>query len=145
MTTFKNESGITPLLDRVVVLPDPIEEETEGGIILSSQVQESHQYAQAMGTLVAVGPDAYVHSRVYVQRVIDGDLKLVEVRTEQWDPEYTPKPGDRIEFAKYGGLINIGLDGKEYRTMNDRDITAKIEEGVKYTGIQSRTPMGQRS
>ena len=129
-----NPSGITPLLDRVLVLPDEIEEKTQGGIYIPDPVQEHHQMAQAAGTLVAVGPDAFTHSRTEVYR----EGALSEVRIERWDPDKTPKPGDRVLFAKYGGLQNPGKDGKVYRLLNDRDITAAVEEDVKYTGIQSR-------
>ena len=139
---MSNTSGIYPLLDRVVVRPDAIEEKTSGGIIISELVSERHQQAQVAGELVAVGPDAFVHSRTVVERLIDGDLKVVEIRTEGYRPEHVPKVGDRVQFAKYGGLVNIGADGLEYRVLNDRDITCLVSEGVKYTGIESRKPAG---
>jgi len=140
---MKNTSGIHPLLDRVLVQPEEIEEETEGGIIIPGAVADLHQMAQATGVFVEAGPDAFVHSRVYVERVVNGELCLDEVRTERWDPEHTPRPGDRVLFAKYGGLTNVGIDGVEYRVLNDRDITAGVEEGVTYTGIQSRKALGE--
>ncbi len=133
-----NNTGITPYLDRVLVKPDPIETETEGGIVLPEQVKKEHQHAQAIGTLIAVGPDAYVHSRVYVKRVVDGEMQLTEIRTEQWDPEFAPKAGDRVLYSKHNGLRNEGTDGELYLVMNDRDITALVEDGVTYTGIQAR-------
>jgi len=139
-----NLSGIFPYLDRVVVKPDEIEEVTEGGIVIPDNVTEQHQQAQATGTLVAVGPDAFIHSRVVVERLIDGEMKVVEVRTEGYKPETVPKPGDRVQFAKYGGLVNIGSDGQEYRVLNDRDITCGVSEDVTYTGIQSRKPIGPK-
>ena len=70
-----NTSGIFPYLDRVLVKPDEIEEKSEGGIYLPDQVTERHQQAQATGTLIAVGPDAFIHSRTVVERLIDGEMK----------------------------------------------------------------------
>jgi len=138
---FSNESGIHPILNRVVVRPDVIEEKTEGGIVVPDSVADQHQMAQATGTLIAVGPDAYIHSRTEVHRVIDNTMRLMELRISGYDPSKTPKPGDRIQFAKYGGLVNIGKDGDEYRVLNDEDITCLVDEGVKYTGIESRKPV----
>jgi len=133
-----NRSGITPILDRVLVLPDEVEETTEGGIIIAPKVAEQHQMAQATGIFVAAGPDAFIHSTIYVETLVDGHWKMTERRTDRWNPEHIPKAGDRVQFAKYGGLVNIGEDGKEYRILNDRDITCKVSDGVRYTGIQSR-------
>lgn len=141
---MENPSGIKPYLDRVVVKPDPIEEETQGGILIPDAVADQHQMAQATGTLIATGPDAFVDSRTFIHRVIDGELKLVEMHVEGYDPEHTPKPGDRVQFAKYGGLVDIGADGEEYRVLNDRDITCGVDDDVKYTGIESRKRMGSK-
>ena len=137
-----NKSGITPLLERVLVLPDEIEEHTTGGIYIPEPVAERHQQAQATGTFIAAGPDAFIHSRVEIERVINGTMQTVEVRTERYNPAFIPKPGDRVQFAKYGGLENEGADGKTYRVLNDRDITTLVDEGVTYTGIQAREAVG---
>lgn len=137
-----NQSGIHPLLDRVLVRPDEIEEKTEGGIIITEQVAERHQQAQAMGTFVGAGPDAFVYGRTHVYSGPNMDLK--ERRIETADMDGVPKPGDRVMFAKYGGLSVTGKDGDEYRVLNDRDITCLIDEGVKYTGIQARRPLHER-
>ena len=133
------DCGIYPYLDRVLVKPDEIEDTTEGGIIIAQQIAEQHQQAQATGTLVAIGPDAFIHSRT---EVYDSEGRLKELRIERYSKESIPKIGDRVQFAKYGGLVNIGADGQEYRVLNDRDITCQVNEGVKYTGIQSRKPLG---
>lgn len=130
--------GIYPMLDRVLVKPDEIEETTESGLVIPTQVAERHQQAQATGTLVAVGPDAFVHSRV---EVFSGKGELVETRIERYSADATPRIGDRVLFAKFGGLTTIGMDGEEYRVLNDRDITGLVDHGVTYTGIESRKPM----
>jgi chaperonin GroES len=136
------DPGIYPYLDRVLVKPDPIEDKTEGGIIIAPQIAEQHQQAQATGTLISIGPDAFIHSRT---EVFDSEGRIKEVRVERYKHETCPKPGDRVQFAKYGGLVNIGADGEEYRILNDRDITCRVEAGVQYTGIQSRRPVGVKS
>ena len=136
-----NQSGIYPLLDRVLVQPDEIEEKTEGGIIIADTTKEAHQSAQAIGTFIAAGPDAFINTTTHVYT--GSDMRLSEIRVEGWNREKAPKPGDKVLFAKYGGLVNIGKDGKEYRVLNDRDLTCIVEEGVRYTGIQSRKRMQQ--
>ena len=132
-----NSSGIHPLMDRVLVRPDEIEEKTEFGIVIPDQVKEHHQMAQATGTLIAVGEDAFTSSRV---EVFNPDNSVKEIRVERWVG--APEPGDRVMFARYGGLVTLGADGVEYRLLNDRDITASAEHGVKYTGIESRKRVG---
>jgi co-chaperonin GroES (HSP10) len=54
-----NHSGIQPLDLRVLVLPDPVEVKTAGGIILPDQHKEREKYAMQHGTLVAVGENAW--------------------------------------------------------------------------------------
>lgn len=136
---MSNPSGIYPLLDRVLIRPDEIEETTDSGIVIPDPVKEQHQMAQATGTLIAVGPDAFVHSRVVVYNP-DGSVR--EIRVEAYDEDGLPKPGDRVMYAKYQGLSTFGKDGLEYKQMNDRDITSRVEHDVKYTGIQARKRLG---
>ena len=38
--------------------------------------------------------------------------------------------GDKVSFAKYGGLLYKGKDGLPYRMLNDEDITGIIDEDV---------------
>jgi len=139
---MQNNSGITPVLDRILVKPDEVKETTDGGIIITKQVAEQHQQSQATGILVAVGPDAYIDARTVIYRLIDGVMRKSEIHEQGANPEFTPKPGDRVVFAKFGGLPVQGADGLEYRLLNDRDITAGADHGVQYTGIESRKPVG---
>lgn len=104
-----NTSGIIPLDLRVLVLPDPVEEKTSGGIILPGSKIDQDKFATVKGTLVAVGENAFTEAKR--------------------NPEYTaPKPGDRIMIAKYGGVMTPGKDGKDYRIMNDEDVVARLED-----------------
>lgn len=114
-----NNSGVYPSLDRILVKPDEIEEVTPGGIVIPNT--EDYMNAQTAGILVAVGPDS-------------------------WSDYSGPaaKVGDHVMFAKYNGQRVVGKDGVEYRILNDVDITAVIDEGVSFTGLEIRKPLGRR-
>lgn len=134
---MQNQSGIHPCGDRVLIKPDEIEEKTEGGIIIPGTVSELHAMAQSIGTFVAAGPDAYMDS---VTR--DSEGRIVERRGFS---QSFAKPGDRVAFAKYGGLQVNGKDGQAYRLMNDVDVTAVVEEGVNFTDLKARQAFHRRS
>jgi len=91
---------------RVLVLPDEIRETTAGGIVITETIREEHGQAQCTGSLVAVGPDAWAEHR------------------RPW-----AKLGDRVLFARHGGLVIDGQDGKKYRMLNDEQITGLAEPG----------------
>jgi len=103
-----NMSGINPLDVRVLVLPDPVEEKSKGGIILVPDTVEKEKFATVKGTLVALGANAFAEASV----------------SNAFVP---PKPGDRVMIAKYGGVNTPGKDGKEYRLLNDVDVVATLE------------------
>lgn len=131
-----NKSGIHPVLDRVLIKPDEIEEKTEGGIIIPESVGQLHAMAQSIGTFIEAGPDAYCH---YVER--DSEDHIVKRRGYS---QPAAKPGDRVAFAKYGGLQVTGKDNQVYRLMNDEDVTAIVEDGVSFTDLKSRKPLHVR-
>jgi len=98
---------IQPAGHRVIVKPDPLEERSEGGIILSyGDDKKRHAEAQVRGTIIAVGPNAW--------KAFDDGTPWAAV-------------GDRVYFAKYGGFV-IEDGGEKYRLLNDEDITAIIRE-----------------
>ena len=134
---MKNTSGIYPKGNRVVIYPDELEEVTEGGIVIPNMVKEHHQQGQAMGTVVAIGPDAWIENTTYVDRLIDGEWKTVERHTTRYLEPFA-EVGDRVFFARYGGLQVEGADGKAYRILNDLDITTKIDENVTFGDIKAR-------
>lgn len=136
---MKNESGIHPSLDRVVIRPDDIEEVTAGGIIIPGTVGEQHAMAQSIGTFIEAGPDAYT-DYTEIHRDPSG---AVTKRVTRGYSGPAAKPGDRVAFAKYGGLQVEGKDGKPYRIMNDVDVTAITDEGVSFTDLKSRVPVSQ--
>lgn len=110
---MQNTSGYYPAGYRVLVRPDPIDKRTKGGILLPETARDDHGRAQTLGTLVALGPFA-------------------------WDryPRHWAKPGDRVLFAKYGGLHLRGTDGADYRMLNDEQITAVVDPGVKISDLE---------
>jgi chaperonin GroES len=99
---------IEPVGHRVLVKPDSVEEVTKGGIILAQTTRETQQLAGIIGTVVAVGDNAW-------KGFDDGHA---------W-----AKVGDRVAFAKYGGFVIEDPTTKEqYRLLNDEDITCIITE-----------------
>lgn len=114
-----NTSGIVPLGYRVLVKPDPIERKTQGGIVLPETAAEQHDRAQQTGRLVACGPEA-------------------------WKDYAAPwaVPGDRVLYARHGGVHLTGADGATYRMLNDEQITAKVDDAVNLTDLMSRRAYG---
>lgn len=105
---MKNESGVLPTEYKVLISVDALDSKTKGGIIIPEVTQERQQFAQMQGTLVAVSPWAFSY--------------------ENWTghEDAKPKPGDRVMFAKYSGADIDGKDGKKYRLINDKDVTAVL-------------------
>lgn len=107
MTT--NESGITPVGHRILILPEQIETKTSSGIIVTSAATEKmEEMAQTFGVVIAMGETCY---------------------NDQ--PSAWCKVGDRVSFAKYSGLLNTGKDEKKYRIVNDLDIVSIVDREVK--------------
>jgi co-chaperonin GroES (HSP10) len=101
-----NKSGVVPIEFKVVVLPDPIKEMTEGGLYKPDIVREREKHRTVKATLIAVGGNAFEDCKPPV-----------------------PQPGDRVYVAVAAGIIHEGPDGKEYRLVNDKDIVGIIKEG----------------
>lgn len=105
-----NPSGIQPVEYKCLIKPFNIHETDEAyksarkaGIIIPEGEVDREQYAQCVALLVAQGGNAF----------------------EDWkDPK--PKPGDRINIAKYAGVQVLGVDGRGYRLVNDKDIAAVL-------------------
>jgi co-chaperonin GroES (HSP10) len=102
-----SDVGFMPEGVRVILLPDPVEEVTDGGIIIKAEVtKEEEKTQQVIGTVVAIGP------RVD-SKFTDGVLKV----------------GDKVLYAKFSGVFITGNDGERYRLANDEDIFAKVIKG----------------
>ena len=144
MLKVKQESsnpGIRVVGDRILVRTDAIEEKTEGGIVIPLSAKEKHEMATCYGTVVGMGPDCYIyHVEVTERRMGNGDWREVERKTRKHSEPFC-KLGDRVAFAAYAGLQQIGEDGASYKTMNDGDITAIVSEKVTQTTLEARKPL----
>src|SRR3990170_2033703 len=99
-TKTKPKLKITPLEDRVVVIPDDEAETMRGGLYIPDTAKEK----PTQGEVVAVGPG----------RVEKGTRVPMDV-----------KVGDKVLYGKYSGT-NITLDGEEVVIVKSSDILAKI-------------------
>lgn len=102
-----NSSGIRPTEFKVLILPSEV-----AGMIGSIHIPDEHkdraQFAQQEGVIVALAPLAFTYD----------EWKGVE--------DQKPKPGDRVLFAKFAGFEHKGKDGKKYRVVNDKDVSAVL-------------------
>ena len=88
--------NVKPLSDRVLILPNPAEEKTAGGLIIPDTAKEK----PLAGKVVAVGPGTS------------------EVKMEV-------KVGDQVLYVKYAGQ-EIQIEGESYLIMKQNDILAII-------------------
>lgn len=96
---------IEPLLHTVLIKPDEVETKTASGIVIPDMVTDKERKAVENGTVVTVGPRAFLdYGR---------------------DPTIL-KGGDRVSFARYSGKVIKDVDGSEYVLVNDIDILARI-------------------
>jgi chaperonin GroES len=95
---------------RVLVKPDPAETKTAGGIILPDAHKDREKFAQTKATVVAMGENAF------------------EEAISRFPGFVRPEAGARVLIGKYSGDNILGLDGQEYRIVNDVDLIARLEE-----------------
>lgn len=98
-----NPSGMQPVEYKILIEPEEVEQKSAGGIVLAQATTDKEKMAQVKGKLIAVGGNAF----------------------EDWQ-EPKPKIGDSVWFAKYAGYTVKGIDAKEYRLANDKDISAVL-------------------
>ncbi len=98
---------IHPLLHAILIEPDAVEQKTESGIIIPDLVTEKERKAVEYGTVVRVGPRAFIdYGR---------------------SPDILSK-GDRVSYNRYAGKTVKDVDGKEYLLVNDQDVLCVITE-----------------
>ena len=90
--------NIKPLADRVLVLPDPAEEKTVGGLIIPDTAKE---------------------------KPLSGRVGAVGNGTK--DEEMVLKEGDSVLYGKYAGT-EIDVQGEKYLIMRQSDVVAVVEE-----------------
>ena len=116
---MRNNSGIYPQGDRVLVKPEELEEVSEGGIILANESHEKYSNAQVYGELIDLGADCWSdYSRPFAET------------------------GQRVMYAKHGGVPVVGKDGEKYRVLNDTDVTATLDDDVTYFELNKRKRVG---
>ena len=134
-----NKSGIYPAGNRVLIKPDPIEDQLSSSVInIPDSIKERYQQAQATGVLCEAGPDAFCHAferRYHVHG--NGERKLFEEIQKGYKEPFA-KRGDRIAFAKYSGMDVWGEDGESYKIINDEDITCRVSDGVEFSDLKPR-------
>ena len=92
---------INPLSDRVVVMPEEVDDITASGIILPDTAKEKPQ----MGQIVAAGPGKISENGTTVKMTL--------------------KSGDKVLYGKYSGT-EITLNDDEVLIMRESDILAKF-------------------
>ena len=110
----KNKKFVCPLEPagyRILLEMKVVENVSEGGIIMATKLESRReQAAMEEGTVVAIGPTAYLGT--------DG---------EPWI-----KVGDVVKYKRYEGVIITERDddGKEYhyRILNDDDVYCKVKK-----------------
>lgn len=100
----KNTSGITPIGDRVLILPDCAVGVTSGNVHIPQELQERMSMAAESGVLVAVGDGAWFWN---------------SDRTRRFEGT-RPTAGQRVYFERYAGAVHHGKDGKMYRLADDK-------------------------
>lgn len=108
-----NKSGISPVRDLILILPEE-EIETEDGLIkIPEYIKQKEIMAQVFGTLIALGEGAFGYEN------------------KQYGVAPNIPIGTRIMFAKYGGIVVRGKDGTNYRIIRDDDVLATVDKEVK--------------
>lgn len=107
-----NKSGVTPLGDRVLILPDVAAEKTSGGIELPDELVYRHTLAAEAGVMVALG---------------DGSFKWNSDKMTPYEG-VKPTPGVRVCIEKYSGQAIKGDDGLMYRIMESACVGGILTE-----------------
>ena len=104
---MKNQSGLTPLGQAVLLEPYTAEQSVKSTIIeIPVSAKDRMVMAEQRAIVIAVGPEAWKDE--------------TEARAE---------PGDHVMVSAYAGQLTTGpLDGKLYRVINSRDIFLRIAQ-----------------
>lgn len=105
---ISNQSGWKAVEFKIIVLPQEIERETKGGLILPDQTVEKEEFGRTEGIIVDASPMAFT--------------------TEEGLWPRAPQIGDRVMFSKYGATQFRGRDGRDYWLMNDKAVVAVMEK-----------------
>ena len=98
---------LKPVLHRILLKLDNVEEVTESGIIISKDLVKKERKAVEKGVVVAIGETAF--------KDYGGDAGTLAV-------------GDRVIIAQYSGKEVKDLDDTEYVVCNDEDILVILKD-----------------
>src|SRR3990167_4245768 len=96
---------ILPVGHRVLIKVEPLDVESEGGILLTHGEQKDREkMAREIGTIVAIGPSAFDG-----RAIIDDTMKV----------------GDKVLFKKYQGMTPDFILDDLYKIIDDEHIYGK--------------------
>ena len=98
---------LTPVLHRIILKLDSIEEVTASGIVIPKDLIEKERKAVEVGTVVSIGDTAF---------------------KDYGGSKDTIKIGDRVIIAKYSGKEIKDIDETQYVVCNDEDVLVIIKE-----------------
>ena len=98
---------LKPVLHRILLKLDNVEEVTESGIIISKDLVKKERKAVEKGVVVAIGETAF--------KDYGGGAGTLAV-------------GDRVIIAQYSGKEVKDLDDTEYVVCNDEDILVILKD-----------------
>lgn len=101
--------GFLPTEYNVVIAPEVLEEKKIGSIIITDATAEAEESRTMKGRLLAVSPLAFNYD-------------------QNWPDGAQPQPGQSVLFAKFGGVVVKGEDGREYRVCKDKDVMGIYQE-----------------
>lgn len=91
---------ITPLLHRIVIKLDPVEDVSAGGIVIPKQITDKERKAIEIGEVISIGPTAF--------KDYGGGTDTISI-------------GDRVIIARYSGK-EVTDDNVKYVIVNDEDV-----------------------
>jgi co-chaperonin GroES (HSP10) len=100
----ENKSGFRATGHRILLVPEEVEEVTQGGIVLVQKTVHAESQRAVICTVLEIGPDAWA----------DKSTDYCEV-------------GDRVLIGQYVGKFHESpVDGKTYRFVADLDIISPL-------------------
>ncbi|MCG3136340.1 MAG: 10 kDa chaperonin [Phycisphaerae bacterium] len=102
-TVTSKKVKISPLDDRIIVLPDEAEEKTAGGIVLPDSARQKPQ----RGKVITTGPGKLLDS---------GERGEMSVRKGDW-----------VYYGKYSGT-EVKVNGETYVIIRESDVLAIVDE-----------------
>jgi co-chaperonin GroES (HSP10) len=111
-TVEECKPGLEPVSYNVVVVPTPIAQDGQapkiGNVHLADETSDRLEMAMQMGRIIAVAPLAFNY--------------------DKWPKgARLPSVGDIVWFAKHSGGPFVGMDGRDYRLILDKDVNAVIQ------------------